>query len=368
MIETMKMMNHAIIGRMRIIHDMLESLKISGIRTKYSKRIDNIINNLKAMNADDPLCFNFIVENMRARIINMLMEVNTNELMHALDFIDKASCQPLAHHAFMMYKHHGNPMSFNDFLMAFNGTMFPFNEEESLAWIPLRIRETAYNSSFPCVHEFISMYELKTRLKETSINNKIDSIERMYKNDDDARFNYNYQTSWKIMVDANINRTAGLHAVRTMIDVMHAYESINSMLDNIIAMNDSDYNPIMILNMLSQSFYSPSLRIMHKIDLFNTAFIDRALSFDWTHADMNALVLSDEMIKAIQTTNNNDVLYAIMDSCMNENDFIAFNRIISILMSALNGDEYDLNAPLTTIIADWDMPDEYLIETMRMVV
>lgn len=170
------------------------------------------------------------------------------------------------------------------------------------------------------------------------------------------------------MVDANINRTAGLHAVRTMIDVMHAYESINSMLDNIIAMNDSDYNPIMILNMLSQSFYSPSLRIMHKIDLFNTAFIDRALSFDWTHADMNALVLSDEMIKAIQTTNNNDVLYAIMDSCMNENDFIAFNRIISILMSALNGDEYDLNAPLTTIIADWDMPDEYLIETMRMVV
>lgn len=83
---------------------------------------------------------------------------------------------------------------------------------------------------------------------------------------------------------------------------------------------------------------------------------------------MNALALSDEMIKAIQTANNNDVLYAIMDSCRNENDFIAFNRIISILMSAFNGDEYDLNAPLTTIITDWDMPDEYLIETMRMVV
>lgn len=361
------MMNHAIIGRMKIIHDMLESLKISGIRTKYGKRIDNIINNLKAMNANDPFCFNFIVENMRARIITMLMEVNTNELMHALDFIDKASCQPLAHHAFMMYKHHGNPMSFNDFLMEFNGTMFPFNEEESLVWIPLRIRETAYNSSFPYVHEFINMYELKTGLKETSINNKIDSIERMYENDE-ARFNYNYQTSWKIMVDANINRTSGLHAVRTMIDVMHAYESINSMLDNIIAMNDSDYNPIMILNMLSQSFHSPSLCIMHKIDLFNTVFIDRALSFDWIHADMNALALSDEMIKAIQTANNNDVLYAIMDSCRNENDFIAFNRIISILMSAFNGDEYDLNAPLTTIITDWDMPDEYLIETMRMVV
>lgn len=149
---------------------------------------------------------------------------------------------------------------------------------------------------------------------------------------------------------------------------MHAYESINSMLDNIIAMNDSDYNPIMILNMLSQSFHSPSLCIMHKIDLFNTVFIDRALSFDWIHADMNALALSDEMIKAIQTANNNDVLYAIMDSCRNENDFIAFNRIISILMSAFNGDKYDLNAPLNVIITDWDMPDEYLIETMRMVV
>lgn len=363
------MMNHAIIGRMRIIHDMLESLKISSIRTKYGKRIDGIVNNLKEMNADDPLCFNFIVENMRARIINMLMEVNTDELMHALDFIDEASCQPLAHHAFMMYKHHGNPMPFNDFLMAFNGTMFPFNEEESLAWIPLRIQETAYNGSFPCVHEFMSMYELKTGLKETGINNKIDSIERMYANDD-ARFNYNYNyycTSWKIMVDSNINRTAGLHAVRTMIDVMHAYESINSMLDNIIAMNDSDYNPIMISSMLSQSFPSPYLRLMHKIDLFNAVFIDRALSFDWIHVNMDTLALSDEMIRTMRMVNDNDdALYEIMDSCRNENDFIAFNRIISILMSSFNDFDHDLSARLNAIITDWDMPDEYLIETMRM--
>ena len=352
---------------MRIIHDMLESLRISSIRTKHGKRIDSIINNLKAMNADDPLCFNFIVENMRARIINMLMEVNTNELMHALDFIDKASCQPLAHHAFMMYKHHGNPMSFNDLLMAFNGTMFPFNEEESLAWIPLRIQETAYNGSFPCVHEFIRMYELKTGLKETRINNKIDSIERMYENDD-ARFNYNYYyTSWKTMVDSNINRTAGLYAVRTMIDVMHAYESINSKLDNIIAMNDSDYNPIMILNTLSQSFYSPSICLMHKMELFNAVFIDRALSFDWIHVNMDTLTLSDEMIRTVRMVNDkDDALYEIMDSCRNENDFIAFNRIISILMSSFNDFDHDLSARLNVIITDWDMPDEYLIETMRM--
>ena len=83
---------------------------------------------------------------------------------------------------------------------------------------------------------------------------------------------------------------------------------------------------------------------------------------------MNALELSDEMIKAMRMVNDNDVLYAIMDSCRNENDFIAFNRIIRILMSALNDFDHDLSARLNVIITDWDMPDEYLIETMRMAV